>query len=116
MINATITGNVLVITADNISRSDLKHWYDNGGYYTVEGAVAAELEEKFYFVRPEWIGALTAAPILTREGDYTFEDNGDFVLDGDARVWWFPNYMITDPWERLKDTGRVEFAEAEEKE
>lgn len=56
-------------------------------------------------VEPEWIGALTDAPIVTDE--YTFTDDEKHEVTG--RVWWFPNYMVEDPVETLLERGRVVF-------
>ena len=58
------------------------------------------------WIRPEEIGALTDAPIL---GQVTRNDDGDF-LDGD--VYWFPDYMVTDPVEHLLTHGYVIFQKA----
>lgn len=41
----------------------------------------------------EAIGALTSSPILATEVDHN--DYGDLVNIG--KVYWYPNYMITDP-------------------
>lgn len=43
---------------------------------------------KLYLVKPEDIGALTDAPIVT--DDFTIEDDGSVKVDG--TVWWYPNY------------------------
>lgn len=59
-------------------------------------------------VAPEWIGALTDAPIVTN--DFTLSDSGETTVHG--RVWWFPNYCVEDPIETLVDTGRVVFTYA----
>ena len=94
----------LKITADNEGRRELKeswHW--------AESAVAEELGDQFQFVLPEWVGALTSSPIITNK--LTIGDNGTAEYVGDT--WWFPNYQITDPWQELKDRGRV-FFDAEE--
>jgi hypothetical protein len=56
-------------------------------------------------VAPEWIGALTDAPIITDGA--TCEDDGAWIVYG--RVWWFPNYMVESPYETLCRTGRVIF-------
>jgi hypothetical protein len=96
----------LKITADNEGRADLKAI---DVYYRTENLVGEELAAHgFQFVRPEWIGALTDAPILTNEligEDFSISDPPENVGD----TWWFPDYQITDPWEVLKNTGRVIF-------
>lgn len=113
MITAKILKNgVLKITADNEGRAMIKEAYagfgvsGSGGYPRAEMEVIDELGQRGWeFVRPEWVAALTDAPIIT--DDIIFADNGDVEYVGD--VWWFPNYMVTDPWEVLKNKGRVYF-------
>ena len=65
-------------------------------------------------VAPEWIGAMTAAPMVT--DGYTVHDDGESEVFG--QVWWFPNYMVENPVETLATKGRVVFTfaptEAEE--
>lgn len=63
-------------------------------------------------VAPEWIGALTDAPILTTDVDY--DDNGDVSVHPDNKVWWFPNYMVEDCIKTLVEEGEVVFTEAED--
>jgi len=67
---------------------------------------------RLYQVWPEWIGALTDAPILT--DGLLFEDNGPPLVYG--KVWWFPNYMIESFAETLINTGSVIFRVASENE
>jgi hypothetical protein len=103
-------GNLL-LTASNDARADysdelkrrgsdevfyqmMSAWRDNGVLFPIE---------------PEWIGALTEAPIIAEF--HTVEDDGTNTVDG--KVWWFPNYMITDPMKELFHKGRVEFTLAE---
>ena len=59
-------------------------------------------------VAPEWIGALTDAPIVT--DGCTWHDDGSHEVYG--RVWWFPDYIVQDPIEALVDRGRVVFTAA----
>ena len=105
MIRAQIQKNgYLKITADNEGRRNLKE----AALWLCDEAIAEELRDQFHFLRPEWIGALTDAPILTNEligEDFSMDDPPEHVGD----TWWFPNYQITDPWEELKNTGRVIF-------
>jgi len=58
------------------------------------------------FVRPERIGALTEAPILTNQGD------GDDGAEGGAALWWYPQYETTSAAEELITTGRIVFTRA----
>jgi hypothetical protein len=62
------------------------------------------------YVAPEWIGALTSAPIVT--DDLTFSDAGAPTVRG--RIWWFPNYQVEDPVETLLARGHVDFTLAGE--
>ena len=91
----------LKITADNEGRRNLKE----AALWLCDEAIAEELRDQFHFILPEWVGALTDSPILA--DDLTIEDNGDISFVGDT--WWFPDYQVTDPWEVLKNTGRVIF-------
>jgi hypothetical protein len=104
MIKATILKNgCLKITADNAGRHELAqcNYFDK-----IEVHIAEELHrDNFEFIRPEWVGALTDSPILTN--DLSIGDTGVAEFVGD--VWWFPNYMITDPWQELKNKGKVIF-------
>jgi hypothetical protein len=106
MIKAKILPNgCLKITADNEGRADLKNEYQQGGYPKAEDYVIDSLHDNFYFVLPEQIGALTSAPIFTDELD--IDDDGKVAYVGD--VFWYPNYMLIDPWEELKNKGYVIF-------
>ena len=120
MIGATYDSkrHVLVITASNAGRSDLADRMANARpqsspYYYAESMVAEWLHEAYEFVDPGHVpGAMTDSPILV-DSDYTFiADNGQRVIMESARVFWFPNYMVTCPWETLRNRGRVEFEEA----
>ena len=96
MIRARVqTDGRLKITADNLSRVDLRNCYESGGYFDAEAVVKSDIWRwNFHFVKPEDVGALTDSPIIRA---------------GNNDVWWFPNYQITDPWQELKDRGRVFF-------
>lgn len=102
----------LVITAANEDRAALADAYtgEHGGYQAAESLVGEALHEAYDFVRPEDVpGALTDAPILVESDGIAYPDNGEVIVLPLAKVFWFPNYAITDPWEVLKNTGRVEF-------
>src|SRR5690606_28563066 len=97
----------LRFVASNEDRSDLARAYDEGGYGKAEALVIDQvIGNGLSFVAPEHIGALTNAPIFA-EG-FSFDDNGKPHLVSDAKVWWFPNYQVEDPWARLRDTGRTD--------
>lgn len=111
MIQAKILKNgTLKITADNQGRADLKEAWNELEYYPTEDFITEELRlQSFEFVRPEWVGALTDSPIITDELGIADDGTADYMGD----VWWYPNYMITDPWEELKNKGRVIFTPEE---
>ena len=93
----------LVFTADAESREELAAAdYDKQLSLVLDDVTGNGLE----IVAPEEIGALTSSEIfchdLQRDDDGTVTDAGG--------VYWFPNYQITNPWQVLADTGRVEFS------
>lgn len=103
-------GNLL-LTAANAARSDYAEVLRDKGSNEAFNEMLQPFREngQLYEVLPEWIAALTSAPIIT--DDLTIEDDGTPVVHG--RVWWFPNYCITDPMAELFHKGRVEFTLAE---
>lgn len=60
---------------------------------------------QLFVVQPEWIGALTDAPIIT--DGWTMDDDGVSTVDGN--VWWFPRYEHESFAEVLIKTGQVFF-------
>lgn len=106
----------LLLTADNWDRATLTEAFLEDGYYGAEQVVAEGYHERLYFIRPEAIGALTDSPILTDGADYSdeaMEHDGPLPY-ADAAVWWFPNYMVQDPWRELASKGRVVFTRAQD--
>jgi hypothetical protein len=102
-------GNLLII-ANNEDRSLLADAYRTTSPYSrAEMLISEAFHEVLTFIAPENIGALTEAPILCDDVDFPDDANGFVPYDETSRVWWFPNYMVTDPWEELKNKGRVEF-------
>ncbi len=104
-------GNLL-ITADNEFRRYIREGYEECGYIGAECNVMDYLRSSaggwIEMLKPEVLGALTSAPILTI--DPAMNDDGDFVpFPTDAPVWWYPDYAVSDPWEELKNKGRVVF-------
>src|SRR3954463_4511951 len=96
----------LHITADAEVRADLQDAYTRGGYRQAQGVFFEYAEASGYsFVAPEWICALTDAPILTEADEYTLTDDGEHIVDGE--VWWFPSYAVRDELQELIDTGEV---------
>lgn len=104
-IRATIRNNTVLLTADNEARAELAEAFRNGGYPYAESYVAEALHEKWEFVRPEEVGALTDSPILAECDGIDRDDHGELTEVG--KVAWFPAYAIRDPWEELRNKGRV---------
>ncbi len=88
----------------------------------IEGMPWGDLYEAFEelscngwdFVDPEDIGALTDAPILSncmgRDDDGTMTAHSECGME--CGIFWFPNYMVEDPLETLRDKGEVFFTRA----
>lgn len=108
MLRTYRTPNGLRITARNGARRELA---EADGYPARESLVAEWLHERFEFLRPESIGALTDAPILGDSYAIERDENGELIHTG-GPVWWFPDYAVRDPWEELKNTGRVIFKDS----
>jgi hypothetical protein len=104
----------LMLTASNTDRSALAEAYRLRGYYGAEMLISEAFHELLTFIQPEHIGALTDAPILTDDADYSDEAmaRGGPVPHDDVAVWWFPDYMVIDPWAELTRKGRVVFTKA----
>lgn len=82
-------------------------------YYKREALIAQALHEQYEFILPEDIGALTSAPILCNSEATNLSDDGRREFREDARIYWYPNYQVADPWEDLLTTGTVTFTKAE---
>ena len=68
-----------------------------------------QLSNGWSLLRPEDIGALTEAPILSEEVDYDDQGNVDRV----GTVYWYPQYDVFDPIGQLLTNGSVEFVRGE---
>jgi len=75
-------------------------------YDLLEGIIA---NSDIDWIQPEEIGALTDAPIF---GHVDRDDQGKVVNVG--HVWWYPDYMVSDPIEELATKGTVTFVGAPE--
>ena len=64
----------------------------------------------FALIAPEEIGALTDAPKLG--WDVGYADDGQIELHEGSKVWWYPNYQVTDPMKELMDDREVLFQDA----
>jgi hypothetical protein len=71
-----------------------------------------QLSNGWSLLRPEDIGALTDAPILSEELDA--DEQGNILSVG--TVYWYPQYDVTDPVTQLLHNGYVDFVRGEEAE
>ena len=112
-IRATLRNNTVLLTADNESRAELADLLrrDNG-FNRAAQYVGEQLHEDWEFVAPEDVGALTDSPILAECDGLDRDDHGELTAVG--KVCWFPDYMVRDPWEELRNRGRTVFSLAPE--
>lgn len=98
-------GNLEITLDSTDDREEIAEWR-GVEWWEMFGAFGLGLQGNGWTsVEPEWIGALTDAPIVT--DDFTLDDAGKYEVNG--RVWWFPNYMMEDPVETLLEKGAVVF-------
>ncbi len=95
----------------------MKKYYDP---FQDDSTFHHDLEGKFYFVPDNVyseLGALTSAPLIS---DYDFWNEEDelkkeFMIEMyGLKVWWYPDYMVTNPFEVLLREGKVVFTLAED--
>lgn len=112
--NFTILSNGnLEITRDDDDVEELEDVRDRS---TSDYVMAAEICEltgwtgngRLYAALPEWVGALTDAPIFT--DDLVHPEDGPPLVRGN--VWWFPDYAVLDPFVVLIYAGSVVFQRA----
>lgn len=110
MLNAELNqiNKTLTLTIDGDDQEELIELLE-ASYNQAEAFMGDLLHEQWAFISPESIGALTDAPILCN--DVSYDDNGDEVVNG--VVAWYPNYMVSCPWDELADTGMVVFTVAD---
>lgn len=109
MIRYEITKTALIFLADNEGRADLAYAFREGGYPRAESCVLDHIiGNGLESLAPEEIGALTDAPIF---GDDIGRDDAHNITQAD-NVFWFPDYCVRDPWEELRNKGRVSFQRA----
>lgn len=101
---------LLIITASNEGRAELAEAYNrNDGYNHVDCVIA----EAFHEAYEPWDADdapdawLCSAPFMIDCDGISYPDNGQRIVYAGTPVFYFPNYMIEDPWETLKNTGRV---------
>jgi hypothetical protein len=103
---------LLIITASNDGRAELAAAYNDpkyGGYSRAEGVIAEGLHEAYEpwdadDAPDAW---LCSAPFMIDCDGISYPDNGQRVVYAGTPVFYFPNYMVEDPWETLKNKGRV---------
>ena len=59
-------------------------------------------------IMPDKIGALTDSPIIGFGVDWDDEGN----IEDAEQVYWYPNYMVSDPFKELLEKGKVFFTKA----
>jgi hypothetical protein len=91
-------------------REEIAKWRGNEWWELFADGGLRLQGEGWSYVAPEWIGALTDAPILT--DDCTYHDNGEHEVCGN--IWWFPNYQVEDVIDTLIRDGAVTFTRAED--
>jgi hypothetical protein len=113
-VNIMENGN-LKITADKETREEICYMWEDGKSFW---SILCELFEDYSCngsYTPFDAGdanpfvGLTNAPCIAETMDYL--DNGELELIG--RFWYFADYMITNPFETLRDTGEIIFNIAE---
>lgn len=97
----------LVLTADGPTRKHLREMRDdsNTGPKDMEYALA-ELAG-LVWIAPEWVGALTDAPIYADPDNVEHPDDADHPSVGKGPVWWFPGYCLENMTDTLIRRGRV---------
>lgn len=98
----------LIITADNESRAELAQSY-RCSFHHAQDYIAEALHECFELTDaadcPEaWC---TDAPFLIDSDGVCFADNGQKPVWESAQIYTYPDYVFSDPWQKLKNCGRV---------
>src|ERR1700722_17299367 len=94
-------GNKLRIVLTSDGKAELQQRIDDGHLIGPDDVLYDLLEyhlcKGWEMIRPEEIGALTSAPIIS--DDVARNDDGDIIEIGS--VYWFPNYQILSPSSEL---------------
>jgi len=105
-----IEGNLkikLIDTPDN--REDLEYMREAYDFETVwwELLEPFSTNGSYSLLKPEWIGALTEAPIICSEPiNYDKVDGHPYVYQT-AKTWWYGDYMVSNEFEELLKYGYV---------
>lgn len=89
MIDVHVKGNQVTFVADAETQEELR---DAETYEKKEMIVAEALHERWSFIRPEEIGALTDSPVLATEVCYDSKGNLEYY----DKVCWYPGYELRD--------------------
>lgn len=89
MIDVHIRGNQVTFVACAETQEELRNAET---YERKQQVVADALHERWEFIRPEEIGALTDSPVLASETRYDKHGN----LEGYNQVCWYPAYELRD--------------------
>lgn len=65
---------------------------------------------QYYVFNADQFGHLSEAPLIADEANIDEEDSVTWTLHG--KVWWYPNYMVSNCMEVLRDEGEVVFTYA----
>ena len=102
----------ITLKLTELGRAELKDFRIDGGtcWAKSQDSILADLLEDhlcngWEFIRPEEIGALTAAPILT---DSAVRDDQGKLLSVE-QVYWFPDYAVRCELDELMENGEVFF-------
>lgn len=107
----TANGSLRITLENQEDRDEAQSMLDRATDTDSDSGFLADLLEDWtanghlYPVAPEWIGALTSAPIIT--DDLTYSDDGTPTVNG--RIWWFPDYQVKSFAENLIRDGSVSF-------
>ena len=85
--------SVMELSDDDALAELLESYWTNGSYYPFDAG------------QGEPFVGLTCAPCIAEHMDYS--DTGKRSIDG--RLWWYPDYMISSPIQKLKNEGVVIF-------
>jgi hypothetical protein len=110
---AILPNGNLRVTADNNTRSEIAAGMKRDYWATLwevfERHALNGSFEPFDAGNGDPFVGLTSAPCVAET--MTINDDGSKEIIG--RLWWFPNYMVQDPLEELKNRGATEFTLAD---
>ena len=111
-LDTTEDGNLNILLNTNGQRvlAEIERMRDRLGSEAALLVILSDhLKRRWTQIRPEEIGALTAATILSDEA----RRDSAGVLKSVGRVYWHSQYQVEDPIEELSKKGSVRFEGAE---